>query len=128
METKWKVLFYETQDGKCPVKRYLNSISIRNRTKVLSLLEYLERMGPELPRPYADLLSDGIHELRVKLSGNQVRILYFFCYRDYIVLTHSFIKKEDSVPKKEIEKAILSRRDFLIRVIPDDSDNLRGIL
>jgi len=127
MKTRWKVLLYETQDGKCPVKRYLNSISLRNKAKVLSLIEYLEEMGPELPRPYADLLSDGIHELRVRLSGNQVRILYFFCCRDYIVLTHSFIKREDTVPKKEIEKAIISREDFLRRAIPEDSDNLRGI-
>ncbi len=33
------------------------------------LSQLLEEKGPPLPRPYADLLTDGIHELRVKLSG-----------------------------------------------------------
>jgi hypothetical protein len=40
-------------------------------------------MGPTLPRPYADLLKDGIHELRIRLSGDHIRMLYFFCFRKF---------------------------------------------
>lgn len=54
----------------------------------MSWISILEENGPILPRPYADLLRNEIHELRVKLSGSQVRILYFFCFEDFIVLTH----------------------------------------
>ena len=50
-----------------------------------------------------DLLQDGIHELRIKLSGVQVRILYFFCYKDIIILTNIFDKHTDRVPKSEIK-------------------------
>jgi len=46
--------------------------------KIFSVFYYLEKQGPNLPRPYTDLLEDGIHELRIKLSGEQIRILYFF--------------------------------------------------
>lgn len=55
------------------------------------------------------------HELRIKLSGNQVRILYFFCYRDFIILTNVFVKTSEKVPVKEINKAKLLRADFLRR-------------
>ncbi|MCK5197088.1 MAG: type II toxin-antitoxin system RelE/ParE family toxin, partial [Spirochaetales bacterium] len=67
------------------------------------------------PRPYADLLKDGIHELRIKLSGNQIRILYFFCYENFIILTNSFSKNKKRVPEKEINKAKEYRTDFLKR-------------
>jgi phage-related protein len=75
----------------------------------------LEEHGPQLPRPYADILRDGIHELRIKMSGDQSRVLYFFTYKDIIVLTHPFTKHTSKVPKEEIEKAILIRADFLRR-------------
>jgi phage-related protein len=60
-------------------------------------------------------LEDGIHELRIKLTGDQVRILYFFCYRDIIILTNSFEKHTDKVPKSEIKLAKINREDFLSR-------------
>lgn len=78
MTTKWHVLYYKTIDGKSPVADFIDSRKERNQAKILSLLSFLEEKGPNLPRPYSDLLEDGIHELRIKLSGDQIRILYFF--------------------------------------------------
>jgi len=71
----------------------------------LAWITKLGEKGPTLPRQFADLLEDGIHELRVKLSGEQARILYFFVFQECIILTHSFIKKTSSVPKSEISRA-----------------------
>ncbi len=62
----------------------------------------LKEHGINLHRPFADILEGGIHELRMKLSGDQTRILYFFCYRDYIILTHDFVKTSDKVPMKDV--------------------------
>ena len=89
----------------------------------MNWLEQLEEHGPMVPRPYADLLEDGIHELRFKLSGDQVRILYFFCYRDIIVLTHAFKKNTGKVPIAEIKKAKKYRSDFLKR---NSESKIRG--
>ena len=115
MDAAWKIVYYETAEGKCPVEEFINSRSERNQAKILAFLTLLEERGPNLPRPYADVLEDGIHELRIKLSGNQVRILYFFCYREYIVLTHPFTKTTKRVPRSEIKSAKLYREDFLRR-------------
>ncbi len=75
----------------------------------------LKEHGMNLHRPFADLLEDGIHELRMKITGDQVRVLYFFCFRDVIVLTHDFNKTSDKVPAREIALAKMCRMDFLNR-------------
>ncbi len=111
----WKVLLYETENQQCPVQDFIDAQSNLNQAKILSIIEQLQNQGPILPRPYADLLTDGIHELRIKLSGNQTRILYFFCYQKFIILTHSFIKTTDKVPVSEIKKAKEVREEFLSR-------------
>ena len=111
----WHVIYYEYKNGHCPVYEFLESLSDREKAKLFNWIALLERDGPQVPRPYADLLEDGIHELRVKLTGDQVRVLYFFCYRDFIVLTHCFTKHAAQVPVAEIEKAKKYRIDFLKR-------------
>ena len=119
MKNTWKVIYYETAEGRCPVEEFIDSRSAGNQAKLLALISFLEEKGPNLPRPYADLLEDGIHELRVTLSGNQIRILYFFCYKDFIVLTHVFTKTTMKVPKSEIKTAKKYRQDFLQRFHED---------
>jgi hypothetical protein len=81
----------------------------------LNWIEKLEELGPNLPRPYADYLEDGIYELRIKLSGDQIRILYFFCYKEFIVLSNQFRKSTDKVPTKEIKKAKNIKDNFVKR-------------
>jgi len=73
----------------------------------------LNTVGIGLRRPQGDYLRDGIYELRITLSGNKIRTLYFFCYETYIILTHTFIKTTDKVPDKEINKALKYKEHFL---------------
>ena len=115
MNKKWIVLNYETGDGYCEIERFLDSLSGRNRAKVLSWIAALTEQGPYLPRPFADLVEDGIHELRIKLSGEQFRILYYFCYGNYIILSHPFLKSTDTIPDAEVRKAKKNRAEFLQR-------------
>ena len=112
---KWKVIYYSTPDDKSEVFDFIESLLENNQVKVLSFIQILSENGPNLPRPYADLLIDGIHELRIKLSGNQIRILYFFCYKEFIILTNSFVKTTDKVPGKEINKSKKIRDEFTNR-------------
>lgn len=51
----------------------------------------------------------------IKLTGNQVRVLYFFCFREYVVLTHAFTKTTSKVPEDQIKKALRRRDDVLSR-------------
>ena len=115
MATNWRVVYYETTNGQCPVQEFIDSRNRRDQAKILSWIAHLEERGPPLPRPYADLLEDGVHELRVSLSGDPVRVLYFFCYRSLIVLTHAFAKRTGRVPRTQITRTLIAREDFVGR-------------
>jgi phage-related protein len=105
--------------------RNTDNLRDREKAKALAWIGMLQEHGINLHRPFADLLEDGIHELRVKITGDQLRILNFFCYKDYIVLTHEFVKNTDKVSKKEIELAKKIRKDFLARY---DNESIRSLL
>jgi hypothetical protein len=111
----WKIIYYEDSRGTSPIYEFIKSQKVTDQAKIASWLSLLEEKGPLLPRPYADLLRNGIHELRIKLSGNQVRFLYFFCFQDFIVLTNSFTKTTSRVPEKQIRMAEKCQDDFLAR-------------
>ncbi len=115
MEKQWDVEFFSDSDGNCELETWIMKLKVSQRDKVIAWIDKLQEMGPLLPRPYADILRDGIHELRIKVSSNQVRILYFFVFERRIVLTHPFYKKVSKVPDKEIKKAIKIRNEYIIR-------------
>lgn len=115
MGQKWHILFCDEIEQACPVTEFINQCPPKNQVKVLRLLSLLEEMGPILPRPYADILYDGIHELRFTLSREKVRVLYFFCYQKFIVLYYVFFKNTRKVPEKYIQKVVEYREDFLQR-------------
>jgi hypothetical protein len=115
MKQKWHILFCDELEQACPVTEFINQCPPRQQVKVLRLLSLLEEQGPILPRPYADVLYDGIHELRFTLSRTKVRVLYFFCYQKFIVLYYVFFKATQKVPEKFIKKVIDYRTDFLER-------------
>jgi phage-related protein len=120
MANKWHIYYYDKANGASPVKDYIDALPLRERAKTLAFIGLLEAHGPQLPRPYADLLKDGIHELRIKLTGTQVRILYFFCYQNIIVLTNVFEKHTGAVPESEILLANKYRAGFLARYSEKD--------
>ena len=112
-ERNWHILFCDEQMEGCPVSAFIDACPPNHQIKILRFLSLLEQQGPTLPRPYADLLADGIHELRIKLSGDQVRMLYFFCYRKFIILYYAFAKTTNRVPEKFIRRVAAYRDEFL---------------
>jgi phage-related protein len=92
-------------------KTTTNSFSY-NDAKCAVRIRRLAEMGHELGRPEADLLRDGIYELRAKLGTVNYRILYFFHVRNVAVLAHA-ITKEAEIPKSEINRALERKRKFM---------------
>ncbi len=116
MNKKWTILFCDPYFKPCPVSEFLESCTPAHQIKVLHFLELLEETGPTLPRPYADILREGIHELRIKLSGDQVRLLYFLCFETFIVLYQALKKHESAVPEYFIQDTLRYRHDFMSRI------------
>ena len=108
----YSVEFYKDKKGDCPTIDFLNKIHTKIRAKVVKWITHLQREGPNLPRPYADIVQDKIRELRVGFGSNEYRFLYFF-FGKRIIVTHGFIKKTQAVPLGEIERAKRYMNDFL---------------
>jgi len=108
---KTKVVFFKEDDGSVPTLEWLDSLPEKALDKCRVRIERLEALGHELRRPEADLLRDGIYELRVGLRHVNYRMLYFFHGRNAAVLSHGLVKAAE-VPTKEIAKAIERKRKF----------------
>jgi len=124
MDKDWTVKFYSSADGLCPINEFLETLSEKDRKKVDASITYLDLQGANLRRPRSDYLTNGIHELRIKLSRGETRTLYFFCFETYIVLTHAFYKRTDAVPVSEINKALEYKNDILNRYNKDNIQEL----
>jgi phage-related protein len=113
-EGSYEVLFYRSPRGECFTEEFLNGLPAKVRGKVLRWIKALETHGPNLPRPYADVVRGKIRELRIVFSTNQYRLLYFFAGKQ-IVITHGFVKKTDPVPVGELDRAERLMHEWLSR-------------
>src|SRR6266496_490555 len=109
------LLFFRDRAGVAPVWEWLRGLRATNPkayAKCVVRIRRLAEMGHELRRPEADLLRDGIYELRARLGTVNYRILYFFHGRDVAVLAHA-ITKENEIPVVEINRAVGRKRTFI---------------
>lgn len=106
-----KVVFYREADGTVPVLEWFGSLPAKAQDKCRVRIQRLSELGHELRRPEADLLRDGIYELRVGLQHVNYRILYFFHGRVAAILAHG-LTKEDRVPGAAIDAALARKRRY----------------
>ena len=107
--------FLPRKNGDAPVVDWLKELSDTNErayVKCRAALGRLAQEGHALRRPEADFLENGIHELRIRFSKVNYRLLYFFHERTTSVVVHG-ITKEDEVPKIEIQRAIERKEKFI---------------
>jgi phage-related protein len=107
------VVFYQ-EEKDVPVLDWLKQLRRTDQRAYESCVAAITRLaefGHELRRPLADILRDGIYELRIRKGRVNIRILYFFHGRNLAILGHA-LTKEDKVPKADIERAIRRKKSF----------------
>jgi phage-related protein len=107
----YQVEFYCDRRGECQVGVFLEGLPPKVRAKAAKWIQVLQERGPDLKRPFADVLRDGIRELRLSFGRLEIRFLYFIEGRD-IVVCRGFLKKTAVVPDAEIERAVTCRDDW----------------
>lgn len=88
--------------------------------QMLLYIELLQNNGTLLPNNITKHIEEDIWELR---PGNN-RIFYFYVDNNSFVLLHSFRKKTQKTPKREITKAKAERDDYLSRKRVDGNENM----
>lgn len=111
----YNLLFYTTDRGDSPIDDFLDGLDKKTRAKVAAYLSLLEEQGPNLKRPYSDIVRGKIRELRIHHSSNQYRILYFFQVHNQIVLIHAFLKKTQRLKKTDIDLAERRMEEWIQR-------------
>jgi len=96
------VYYFVDKNGANPVKGFIDSLTQKEQAKVYAYICELKKQGNNLRRPMADLLRDGIYELRPKDN----RVFYFFYLRDRAVLVHAIKKHVKKVPESDLRIAI----------------------
>lgn len=111
----YNLILFTTERDDSPIDEFLDGLDSKARAKVAAHLSLLEEYGPNLKRPYADIVRGKIRELRIHHSSNQYRILYFFQVRDQVVLVHAFTKKTQQLKEKDIELAERRMEEWMRR-------------
>ena len=116
----YNIIFYERENGESEIWDFLEGLRKRAaRSKdariqykqAILYIELLQNNGTRLPDNITKHMDEDIWELR---PGNN-RIFYFYCDEENFVLLHSFRKKTQKTPRREIEKAKTERNDYLFR-------------
>jgi len=67
--------------------------------------ELMEQHGPNLGMPHSKAMGKSLYELRVSGGDGKSRIFYCVLKEKKITILHSFIKKTQKTPKKELNIA-----------------------
>ena len=62
-------------------------------------------IGPHLGEPHTKAFGDGLFELRLKGAEGIARVFFCTLIGKRVVMLHSFIKKSDRTPKRELDVA-----------------------
>jgi hypothetical protein len=72
-----KVVLFREDDGSCNFLDWFEGLPFKAQDKCFARLERLRALGHELRRPEADLLRDGVYELRASVQGKSLSDLVF---------------------------------------------------
>ena len=104
----FEVIFYEKENGDCPVEQFISSLDVKMRAKMVGLLELLEEKGNQLREPYSKPIDDGIFEIRCKV-GKIMKTLQQL--KDEQMKDPAFAKEYEAIqPEMDVIRAIVEAR------------------
>jgi phage-related protein len=109
--SKWSIVYYCTASGESVVEEKVLSYGAKESARILRTVDLLEEFGTGLSDDYVAHIEEKIWELRI----SRYRVLYFAFHNKQFVLLHSFMKKTNKTPKKEIKIARNRLDDYIQR-------------
>ena len=73
--------------------------------RYIVLTRRIVALGPNLGEPHTKAFREGLFELRLKGAEGIARVFFCTLIGKRIVMLHSFIKKSDRTPKRELDVA-----------------------
>ena len=97
---KWQIKYYNKN-----IEEEILSLPDGLLARYLRLTDLMLEFGANIGLPHTKPIETGLFELRLKSKEGIARV--FFCTKvgKKIIMLHSFIKKSQKIPKKEIKIA-----------------------
>ena len=100
MRMPWTIEYYSEE-----VRLEIAAMPVGIRAAYVRLTEMLEEFGLELRMPHSRAMGGGLFELRPRGKEGITRVFYCTMVGRRIVVLHSFIKKTQETPKRELDVA-----------------------
>ncbi|MDX5329020.1 MAG: type II toxin-antitoxin system RelE/ParE family toxin [Marinobacter sp.] len=95
----WEIEFY----GK--VEEELAKLPPKIQARMIRLMELMEKHGANLGEPHTKPLGDELFEIRAKAKEGIGRGIFCYMQGKRIIVLHVFVKKDQKIPKKDLELA-----------------------
>jgi len=82
------------------------------QARYIGLTQRMVEYGPHLGLPHTEAFGSGLFELRLKGAEGIVRVFFCTMVKQEIVMLHSFIKKTQKTPQKELNIARLRMKEL----------------
>jgi len=115
MQRKATIYYYISLTGDNPVKDFLDSLSVKQQTKVLRIFQLIQVYGLDSVIPHIRKFSGTpLWEIRI-LGKDNIRIIYVAPGKTQVIALHGFVKKTNKTPPKEIRAAFNRWADWKSR-------------
>ncbi len=113
---EFSVEFYETLDGRCPVREFLDTLKASNPSDFAAVMAGLAKLRNRQyhREPLSKALGGGLLELR-HVGKLNTRILWFFQKGQRIIAVHSIRNKGRTIAAHDLASAHSRMADWLKR-------------
>lgn len=87
------------------VQEDILNLPVTLQARYIALTDRMIEYGPNLGLPHTDAFGGGLFELRLKGAEGIARVFFCTMVEQEIVMLHSFIKKTQKTPEKELKLA-----------------------
>lgn len=96
----WTIDYYSEE-----VRLEIDALPADIRASYSRLTDLLEEFGLDLRMPHSRAMGGGLFELRPRGREGIARVFYCMKFGKRIIILHSFIKKTQETPKRELDIA-----------------------
>ena len=113
---EFTVEFYETDDGRCPARDFLDELKGSDPNDFATVMAGLAKLRSRQyhREPLSKSLGGGLFELR-HVGKLNTRILWFYTKGRRIVAAHGIRNKSQTIPARDLDTARQRMRDWLKR-------------
>ena len=102
----WEIIYFITASGENPVKEFIESLQLRQKSKIFGIFENIQKYGLDSVIPHIKKLTGTpLWEIRI-LGQDNIRVIYLVPKSTTVLVLHGFIKKTQKTPERELSQAL----------------------